>query len=498
MYGRKLKGDHIDITQDFIGSVANRSKLSVCTIPSLNEQGIRNKKFENSNTKNRRVSSQNFVEMKNKGNNSFNNPSTMNTHEFNEFEIPLPKVRKRTERIKSDPKNGLFSKIGKRISTIGSLIENFENKNVNKRSVSSPQLLFTKKEDNHPSDVLIEPKGQVVPEPFEEKKLDQNYDTLDNSDAESINESDNHCAYEGRVFASNNQLYLNFSNESSGSLVSKLLNTYSTLNSDSQFFNTVDQFEHLSISEKRAHGQTPRLGNDHVFELVPPASVRNSGSTYTDMSTYESTKKSNDVFSTIPSTYSSDASDYVSFSDDLNLEIDGTENQFKLTTMNYNKKLPPLLIKQINQFKLRDYSDIENNPTIVDLEFPPELPRHKYLANNRRQVTEESPNGEIFYDCDDAFSFSSSNKSIIKYSVAETPSSQGIRKRLPKKVQIPQDTKIFTRKCAKTYGGITQNLEETPEKSRVSSYQYLKNVGIEPFMLNGYQNDTQLKVVNSK
>jgi hypothetical protein len=481
MYPRKLKGDKLDSTQDFIGSLANQSNLNISTLPSIHARRDDKGNYIISNNNRARILSSEFHYFK----------TAKETTELKTGILARKNIIQQNDTLnipKRKNKNGLLSKLGKRISTIGAIgfgINNNlidpENEKVH-RSISLSEQSTNNLQKNAYEDFVNQNKMESQSSNIEGINESQENVTipLPISKNESLNNESIETVYENKtVYYKNNQLYVNFPNESTGSLVSKLLNTYSELNIED------NQFE-----MENKHG--PR-----IFDNFEPLIIENNqiynfkrSSTYTESSANGSSKiadPNDDLFSHAQS------STFSKLSDDSNSEI--RSNSFdnltnfpnRLTTKNYHEKLTSIKRKNINQFDLRDYTD-SLNAEIIDTSVPPVLPKHEILPK-RQYITPETP----YYDCCDTFSYTSSKNSMIDSTVKP-------------QIEVPKDTSAFTRSTMKKYGDIKPQsvknndyrdiTNDDDEKQRSASYQYLKNAGIDPFMLNGYQENTQLKVKN--
>lgn len=485
MYGRKLNGDKLDPNIDFYDSIENRSKLSIQKLPSIHVPKDDLGHYKIKNSQRARVLSTEFQNLKAYEEQKKlkqilipkkENPSVQMKNESvkseNGYFIPKEKVGGDTHLIISKlraGKAGIFTKLGKRISTIGTIGGIFDTsekeKSKVKRSISLSDTVVNDNDEytqflhnnsrvsKYPSYVTVATREEKIvpsPKPLLEVECNETYDVNDNE----------------IVYSKDNQLYINFPNESTSSLVSKLLNTYSQFHLDDN--------------------------NDELLNTCPET-IRNSMNSYSGSS--KITAETDDLFSYVegesfdsekPSSVMNDSSSQ------LNIEI-------PLTTKCYNKKLPalptpttPISGKSINQFYLRDYND-NSNPKIIDDSIPPKLPQHKTIPKYLLNTPET-----VYYDCCEAFS--SSTKSLSEISLSSVTSIEPTVKRL---VEIPKDTSIFTRKSRKSSGSIQKwensndnDNENDHERRRSASFQYLKNAGIDPFMLTGYQENTQLKVIN--
>lgn len=520
MYNRKLKGDIIDPSIDFRGSVANRSKLSVCALPPL-QATVR----EIPNVTQAEAFANQYIEAKRQS--EIENAVPVVASQGRQS-ISLPK--KRGENESKIGGGSLFSRLGKRISTFGNIIENFDSKEYQQRSVSLPQY---QTHSTHQSSVqtrkttqaLYQPQSDTQPalrparntglvantrQSFHTQYFHNHYARSETNNRNSSNhnpnsiltnqndlkqsnlrvqthvknhldsnkstffiqadhESDNKLRNDQDdtpVCAKNNQLNLNFSDASSGSLVSRLLESYSNMNIEQDSSNSL---------EVKSIERSKRSDKD-VGES--PTTIKRSA--IGGISGHESTSIGNDLFSLTHSSDTSGSSEFVSLADTRD-QIAPDFIQPLLTT-NYNKKLPPVPVKKMDQSILRDYSGSDHNPKIIDSFVPPEVPKHRVLhkSNSQREAS------DVFYDCDN-FSFTSS-----KHSYGRSSSISSVNK-VEKKIQPPEDTAIFTRKSRK------MKKDQQPvinSKDKTVSWQYLKNAGIEPFMLSGYQSGSRLKVIN--
>lgn len=524
MYNKKLRGDFIDPEIDFRGSVANRSKLSICTLPPINTIVGEGPKSTHA-----KVFAEQYIQAKH----SIDQRTTVPVVAPQKTQsISLAKRRgDKSSRIAS---GNIFSGWSKRISTFGNIMESFEVKEAKQRSVSLPQyhattniknsVHFPPQLESHPH-----PQPELLPHPRPQQKLlrppNPDHGIIVNAQ-QTINKShkhrqkpryesssikNNHQCHRKKVSFGNNNftnhkpfvpvhrdtsqltgnkltechpigglknqlenryvkveddLLTNFSNDSSTSLVSKLLESYSRMNLEQQSF------------EKAKMPDSPGA---KALQLNPVEEQKATKRSMTGgTSTHDSTSTNNDLFSFTHSSYTSGSSEFVSLPETGN--EDGNSYPNALQTTNYNKELPPVPLKKMDQSILRDYSGAEQDPKIVDSSVPPEVPRHQILPSSNSQ--HESP--ELFYDCD-TFSFTSSKKSF------ERNDTKIMERKPEKKDYFPEDTAIFTRKSRQLKG---KKKPVPNSKDRTTSWQYLEKVGIEPFMLSGYQSDTPLKVIN--
>ena len=416
MYPHKLRGDKIDPQFDFVGSVANRSSLSVYSkVPSIHHANInasQGRVFSNELFKNK-VKRESVLYPK--------------PEELNERTVPLPMPKKRG----SKHKTGLLSKLGKRISTFGSIIER-EHK-PQKRSVSANDIA-TFNEFVH--------SNCIHPEPVEDKiSIIEDMENLEIKGENEMEEQDK----EKTVYTKNNQIFVNFSNNSASSFISEIINTYSQMDAQSiREFTMEECFRSPKISL--------------------PESIVKRQSTLSGSGSSKITEQ-DELFSKAPSSAFSRSSEEL-------VETEGHNfNEYQpLVTKNYNKELPLTPSRRIDQFQIRDYSSNKNS-VITDTSVPPRVPKHEILMKSQYPTPPETP----YFDCRESFS--------------DTPPS-------PKKksIEIPTDTDVFTRKSKAYKGLIDRPLSK--EKARISSSQYLQNVGISPFMLTGYQESSTLKVMN--
>lgn len=520
MYNKKLRGDFIDPAIDFRGSVANRSKLSICTLPPINTIV-----GEGPKTTNAKVLTEQYIQAR---------------HIIDQRKPVLVTVPQKTQSISLPKKRGdrkskigggnLLSSWGKRISTFGNIVESFEAKEAKQRSVSLPQYHNTtniKKSVHLP--LQIEPQPQIQPQIKQKTLLPpaSNYGIAAN-EGKASNYPDynfrrqqpnyraspikhNHQHHrkqislgdrdfisqepsapvrkvsdrvtenktlekdffsglknevEDNAVRAEEDRFTNFLNDSNSSLVSKLLESYSRMNVEQQSLHKA----------KMTFG--PRTKS---YQLDPVDAQKftkrsNMGGT----STRDSASTNNDLFSFTHSSYTSGSSEFVSLPE-IGNEDDVSYSNALLTT-NYNKELPPVPLKKMDQSILRDYSGTEQDSKIIDNLVPPEVPKHQLLHRSKTQY--KSP--ELFYDCD-TFSFTSSRKSLERSDIK-------VPERKPeKKEQFLEDTAIFTRKSRQLKG---KRKPVPNSKDETTSSQYLEKVGIETFMLSGYQSGSPLKVIN--
>lgn len=477
MYPYKLHGDRIDPVDDFIGAVANRSKLSVCTLPPLHPVIDEKTKMEIETSPKTKRMSQQFMQLKKRS----------ETEPIKQRSVSMPKIRN------SSNKN-LFSKIGKRISSIGNLLEKNSAEETNFERFSSDEDLVdfnikltpetsvnehqVKSEIDHKIPLQrmkpqIRPVKRVVSTPLPKPKPEK----LDNASVCSTCELSDDDNEDKNVYIKNNQLYLNML-DSSESLVTQLLNTYSTLDTENSTSNV-----NLNSSKVSARDNFIQLAN---FES--PASARNNHSTYTkDQSMYTSTKATSDLFSIVPSYCSEETERMILSTDSPNFHRnnDTIKNMVSLYTTNYNKKLPPTPISEIKKnFQFANTSP-ESSPNSYQ----------SFKSSYESPVTTESSNDDDYYDCpdflaDDFAQFHDSPKfnSVQKNYKTETSPVIGSLN-VPKK-RLSNKTLDQQQRC-KSHGDIKykiNNIDNRNEKMRAISYQYMKSVGIQPHMLNGYQN----------
>lgn len=421
MYGKKYQGDKIDPIEDFKGSLANRSNLSICIPPPIKRISTDSKINEKG-----RVLSQEYRKLK-------------RNSECQPIPVQPPTINKRKNR------ESIWGKLGKRISTIGiseclNDVDSNKNSNSNgskntKRGVSMDYVY----QINETSDFNAYPKLSK-----QETFIDMNHQVSEYSEKrpislESLDDQDD------IVYTKNNQLFINFPDDSQTSLVSKLLDEYSKFNLENP--------------------------SSNIAPLTPPQ--RNTHSSY-NSTISGGISTSDDIFSNAPT------SCYTGSSDSIDLVNTDNENNNHLLTTNYNKELPSIPIKNINQFDLRDYTNTLS-AEVIDPSIPPEVPKHQFVEK------ESTP----YYDCKDSFSFTSSKYSDI------SNDDNVMKFYSDSKKIIPQDTSIYTRSSTrKEYNGIKTVESKAKEQIRSASSQYLEKAGISPFMLNGYQENTQLRVIN--
>lgn len=475
MYGRKLKGDKIRLETDVDGAL-NRSHLSVWTVPSVKATEGADGKYPVSKLAKARVLSGEFCKLKETQDRERLYSFAPVSESISSNSIPLPK--KRNERRSTH--STILSKLGKRISTFGGIIDNFESKFTETRAASIANHEVKTCSDEHDDEYEVEleelhQKTENEP-PYQTKfkadklahylypKEENQYQKENSSEAdETISLQD---AENSTVYSKNNQLYLNFPNGSAYSLVQELLTTYSQLKpEDSQ----TSSLKTISLPQPQP--------NIVFYDCQSPNPSTNRDSTCTSNSAYGSSKNNDDLFSFVPSdTRSNLSSEGFSSSE---CEGVNTENYLPLITKNYNKKLPAVPPKEIDQFKLRDYNDSEINPIIIDESIPPELPSHEIMPKSATLTPET-----MYFDCIDNFP-------------CFPPAKPKVERKVKKQVEIQQDTKVFTRSTSrlKNKGNVSQKLIENKHK-RTSSTEYLKQVGIDPFMLSGYQDNVPLTIRN--
>ncbi|GAV30480.1 hypothetical protein PMKS-003994 [Pichia membranifaciens] len=520
MYNKKLRGDFIDPAIDFRGSVANRSKLSICTLPPINTIV-----GEGPKTTNAKILTEQYIQARHIID---QRKPVLVTVPQKTHSISLPKKR---ENRKSKIGGGnLFSGWGKRISTFGNIVESFEAKEAKQRAVSLPQYHNTTNieksvhfplqlESQHQTQPQIKQKTLLPPvsnygksanaeqattysynnftrqQPnYRASPIKHNYqhhrkqtslgdrDFISQETSALVRKASDRVTenktmekdligglkneVEDNVVRLEEDRFTNFSNDSNSSLVSKLLESYS----------------HMNVEQQSLHEAKMTIGRRTKSFQLDPADAQKSTKRVNmrGTSTRDSTSTNNDLFSFTDCSYTSGSSEFVSLPETGNEGVISYSSA--LLTTNYNKELPPVPLKKMDQSILRDYSGTEQDSKITDNFVPPEVPRHLILHRSKTQ--NKSP--ELFYDCD-SFSFTSSRKSLER-------SDTKVPERIPeKKEQFLEDIAIFTRKSRQLKGKkkpVPNNKDET------TSSQYLEKVGIEPFMLSGYQSGSPLKVIN--
>ena len=496
MYNRKLRGEKIDPRLDFRGAVANRSEFSVCTLPPLNQSITQRPRRNFSNNEKARVLSQELHAFKTAKELAKLKDATLlsQQQETPTQSIVSPKRRSQNNR------QSMMSKLGKRISTIGGMFDNndtkehklFAHNSEKKRSTSlgfltmksGPEMDFDSvvNEDNASLDDIVDMALDMKLEQADSGVDSANHTTgkiqLETPPPAVISNPHNEL-----VYTKDNQLYINFPNDSQSSLVSKLLDAYS------KFYP-----EETDISIK-----TPRLENNRIFTFRPPeesilSSHRDSAGTSVSAST------GNDLFSTAQTSYYTNSSE--SLHEILRAEIKSEgPPRIQLSTTSYNKKLPPVPSRRIDQFCIRNYSDSSQNAIIIDKEVPPKTPTHAFSASS----SSDSPETRYF-DCTDSFSkvssvYSTDDALLDLYGDVKPDADDASQNTLEasRKTELPLDTKIFTRKnTRKHYVSLSKtSREQKHEKQRSLSEQYMEKAGITPFMLTGYQEQqSHLQVVN--
>lgn len=503
MYTRKLQGDPIDPSIDFRGSVANRSKLSVCTLPPIPAIVGKDNEYDFPNIEKAKLLENDLIKRKF----MYEKPLPIIKEPISkksQSDIPMPK--KRQHQTNHNSSDSLFAKLSKRISTLGEIIERKENskENKEKRSISAPQIAvfsspeLKQKEINpiinnvtlvahdtkNPSTKNIKSnqinnlneQSQFLQHEMNNKQQFLHVENEEISDIEDEEESN----LNKHVYVKGNQIYLNFSNESEGSLVSKLLDTYSQLNSHDQCLTQ----QSLKSNSNKTDKDIPKLKNNMIYDLKSPEKSVNRSSLCSSYHTDD------DMFSCTKSAYSSGSSEYLSIPEEQivdNYNSNDNKQRNQLPQKNYNNELSPDVVKSINQFTLRDYNNSENDSKIFDDGTPPQVPKHVVL----KQLKSSNKNKLQTNEFSDCFSFDKSSESSLYTSNNLT----NIKSKPEKKISIPEDTSIFTRNSIKYKKNSSQ--DTSSHKHRViSSDQYLKIAGINQFMLNGYQSDAPLKVTN--
>lgn len=506
MYSRKLKGDPIDPTIDFRGSVANRSKLSVCTLPPIPAIIGKDNEYEFPKIREAKLLENDFIKRKymyEKPLPIVKEPACVQRQP----NIPMPK--KRQQQVNHNSNDSFFAKLGKRISTLGEIIDLKENskENKEKRSISVPQITVTaspplKSKDRNPNfekeifmahNPKIENESanniqsnqmdnlhkqpQVLPPEMDNEKQVLNVENEENSDIED--EEEEELNSNKHVYSKGNQIYLNFSNESESSLLSKLLDSYSQFNSENQYSTQ----QSLRSNSNKIDKNIPTLKNNLIYDFRPPEKSINRSSLCSSYHTDD------DMFSCNKSAYSSGSSEYLSVPEEQNLDnydYNDNEQWTQLPQKKYNNELSPDMVKTINQFTLRDYNNTENDSKIFDDGTPPQVPKHVVLKQIKSPLGHELESKEVY----DRFSFDSSESSLY------TSDNLKLNAKPVKQIEIPEDTSIFTRNSIKYKKKVPSQGIPNNKHRVISSDEYLKIVGINQFMLSGYQNGARLKVTN--
>lgn len=423
MYNQKLKSNLID------ESDIARHSSTISFVPSIHRKKGKNHVVE----KGRVVSNEYYLhKMKRE-------KIILDTKAKTTLEIVNPESRNISTPKAGSPVN-MLEKLGKRISSIGffsksgTKVETKLEHYIPKRVVSMPawdnlvmdnSVLEMYPDHKYPQMKVEKSNSQLppIPLPSEYKDGQLEYELPNDS---------------SRIYSKDNQIFVNLSDASAESLVSKLITSYSHMElSDLEDDSNNSNLSTISASNQNYKvyifdQQYPKLTNANtVFEFNSPAS---------NNSTYASTKDSDDVFS--------------------NAQTAATVSSIE--SMHLQSPTKP-----VNQFQLRDYNGSQNFE-IFDNSIPPTTPKHAILPTR----TFSSPATQ-YYDCKS--SFSSSPMSSIETAKFTRQS--------------------FSSRKPKSYGPKIQPAEIHKEERSIS-LQYLKKAGIDPFMLTGYQNATQLKVVN--
>lgn len=488
MYNIKPRGEKIDPSTDFKGAVCNRSEFSVCTLPPLTPPNDAFKKREFSNNEKARILSKELHSYKTaKELQTLKNISVYTRPEGEITNKPLV-VQKRRQ---PNNRQSMLSKFGKRISTIGDIFDKKSSREYSILNVSSEKSRSISLGAPHPGnsyhpesketdsivdliDMNLELNGNKTNELSTSNKEKE---VLDIS-LEPLSLVDSHSEQD-LVYTKNNQLYINFPNDSQSSLVSELLETYSKLHE-----------KETDISIK-----SPQLRNSQVFNFKAPVhsftpSYRNSAGTSI------STSVATDLFSTAPTSCYTESSESLHDITHTGINRD-VPVRIRLSTTNYQKKLPSIPLREIDQFCIRNYSDTSQNAIILDKEIPPKTPTH-FSSPTKSPISPET----TYYDCEDSFSkFSflkpTENAAIDCGNCFEEKDSK-TKTQSGSASDILLDTKVFTRQNTRKNDRKSSQNEAKPRLAeiRTTSEQYLKNAGISPFMLTGYQENKSLKVMN--
>lgn len=449
-YGRKLKADQIN-SNDFYGSVANRSLLSISTLPDIPELSELAKKD---------INIENFFERKysvpipqSKRAVSMPLPRAVEQRPSPHIELYVPKNKGKngTESIKNKirplSKIEVKKDVKKFFAGVRKLSDNLKrdhrgNSKDNEEYPDKDELRNFLKWNNDESVPFfkntfsnVNPTGKEIFSSNNETNgghFESPYPSLNESPSsietkntsvpsngsltsvETINDKILNLNRKS-VYIENNQLQVEFSSSSSSSasLVSELLNAYSDLNYNKNYIKILDSKPCSSFT-------------------IPNAVTDSQRSTYS--STVDATTKSVSLFSDVPENNDSESN----FSDDIS-SIDSSrippvsKNKRPLSTTSYNRKLPPTPIKKIDQFKLRDYklSNIPQTPTIS---------------------VKTNSSSSVYFTCEEASPI--------------------------------QDTNTNTQKKSNKYGELT-NFNK--KNQRIHSVEYLQRNNINQFMLRGFQ-----------